>query len=78
MEIDQSCYAKFIDVVNGTEIYIRTIPCIIGRYSHSDDFRAKNSVIGKTIEIDYDNYKDYNLAEYRVHNKLILEKCKRM
>jgi hypothetical protein len=81
MEImDQSCYAKFIDVVNGNDVYLRTLPCVIGRYSQFDKphVKDKKNCIGKTIELDHNDYKDFNISEYKVRSKLILEKCKRL
>jgi hypothetical protein len=78
MEIDQTCFAKFIDVVGGAEFYIKTLPCVVGRYSNVDGIKDKKNLNGKTIDIDYNNYKEYNIADYRVHCKLILDKCKRM
>jgi hypothetical protein len=80
MEIDQSCFAKLIDVVNGNDMFIRSIPCIFGRYSHIDNLniKEKKNFMGKTVDLNYNGYKDFNLDDYRVRSKLIIERCKRM
>jgi hypothetical protein len=80
MDNDFTCFGKIVDIINGNDIYIKSIPCIVGRYSISDktNIKDKKTIIGKTIEIDNENYKIPEIYELRIKSKIVLDKCKRM
>ncbi len=78
MENESYCIGKLVDVISGNDMYIRSIPCLVGRLSSSDVIREKKSTLGRTISIDYDTYRYPEVNEMRIRNKLIIDKCKRM
>ncbi len=90
MESELTCFAKMIDISNGSDIFLKNVriyylcifqvPCVLGRASNSDNlnYKEKKEMIGKTIDIDtnYCNLSEIN--DYFVRHKLIIENCKRM
>jgi hypothetical protein len=78
MDNESFCFGKLVDVINGYDMYIRSIPCLVGRLSSSDMVREKKVVPGKTISIDNEMYRYPEVNEMRIRNKLIIDKCKRM
>lgn len=87
MEIESTCFAKIIDIINGTDIYLKQvninlnkIPCLIGRISNVDKtiIKDQKSENGKTIEI-FNNYIKYSeIKEFGVKHKLLIDRCKSM
>jgi hypothetical protein len=78
MENESFCFGKLVDVINGNDMFIKSLPCLVGRLTSSDVIREKKIIPGRTISIDYDTYRYPEVNELRIRNKLILDKCKRM
>jgi hypothetical protein len=80
MDSEATCFGKLVDIITGTDIYLRQIPCVLGRVSNSDNMNAieRKNLLGKTIDIDLNYCNVSELNDYCVKYKLVIEKCKRM